>query len=191
MTVHVIKGADGLPRRGFTVADVRRMIDAGILAPDENLELIDGDLVPMAAKYHAHERIKSGLILAIVPVLPAELWIGVESSIRLSETTLVEPDIVVYRRALDLHDVRGPDLLLVVEVADTTLSFDKGRKAALYARHDTRELWVIDANQRVAWVHRIPLRQGFRDVTMVAAEDELRPAAPDLAGFSVRLSDLG
>ena len=222
MTVHVTQGADGLARRAFTAADVRRMLDAGILgprerieliegelighpftvaeiermveggilAPDENLELIEGDLVPMAAKHHEHERVKSALILALVPALPRELWIGVESSIRLSAKTLVEPDIAIYRRALSLGDVRGPDILLAIEVADTTLALDKGRKAELYAAYGVRELWVIDANQRVTWVHREPSLKGFQQVTTVAPNEELRPEMPELAGFTVRLAEL-
>jgi Uma2 family endonuclease len=187
--VELIEGE--LVGRPLTVADLDRMVEEGIVAADENVELIEGDLLPMAAKYHVHERIKSALVLAIAPVLPNELWIGIESSIKLSDTTLVEPDIVIYRRALNLSDVRGPDILLAIEVADTTLAFDKGRKAEVYARAGIRELWVVDANQRVTWVHRSPSPKGFGEVIAVAPEEELRAEAADMAWFSVHTVDLG
>lgn len=132
------------------------MIAAGVIGEEENFELIEGEIVPMAAKNHVHERIKSALNLAIARALPADLWLGIESSIRLSATTFVEPDLVVYRRDLRLEEVRGPDVLLVVEVADTTLAFDRGRKAQLYAAYGVSELWVVDAVQRTTWVHRGP-----------------------------------
>jgi Uma2 family endonuclease len=114
---------------------------------------------------------------------------GVESSIRLSDTTLVEPDIVIYPRALNLLDVRGPDILLAVEVADTTLVFDKGRKAELYASYGVRELWVIDANRRTTWVHRHPDGQGWGSVTEVPPDQLLAPNVPGL-DVSIRLADI-
>jgi Uma2 family endonuclease len=72
MTVHVAGTVQGA-RRPFTVAELERMVQTGVIAANENLELIEGDLISMAAKYHVHERIKSTLILALAPALPKEL----------------------------------------------------------------------------------------------------------------------
>src|SRR4051794_23897378 len=189
MTIHVAKDTDGLSRRSFTVAELERMIQSGVVGRDENLELIEGDIVPMAAKYHAHERIKSALILALARALPPDLWIGVESSIRLSDHTLVEPDIVLYRRVLNLSDLRGPDILLAVEVADTTLAFDKGPKAGLYAAYGVRELWVVDATRRVTWVHRELSATGWGSVTEIQPDDLLTADVPGLTLPMIRLAE--
>jgi Uma2 family endonuclease len=190
MTVHVTQGAEGLSRRAFTVADIERMIATGIIAHDENFELIEGEIVPMAAKYHAHERVKSALNLAIARTLPDDLWLGVESSIRLSEKTVVEPDLAIYPKMLRLEEVKGPDILLAIEVADTTLAYDKGVKAQLYAAYGVRELWVIDANERRTWVHRGPTALGWGSVVEVPPHAELRPEVPGLYLLSVRLADI-
>jgi Uma2 family endonuclease len=188
MTIHVAQDTDGLSRRPFTVAELERMIESGVIGADENLELIEGDIVPMAAKYHAHERVKSALILALAPVLPQHLWLGVESSIRLSDQTLVEPDLAIYRRDLNLADVRGPDILLAVEVADTTLAFDKGPKATLYAAYGVNELWVVDASRRVTFVHREPSSAGWGSVREVGPDEPLQ--ASGLALAPIRLAEI-
>ena len=75
MNVAVTTAGEGFPRRAFTVDDISRMIEAGILHEDERFELIEGEIVMMAAKGIAHERIKSALIVAIVRALPERLTV--------------------------------------------------------------------------------------------------------------------
>jgi Uma2 family endonuclease len=189
MNVAWTQAAEGLRRRAFTVADVRRMIDAGVIGPEERFELIEGEIVPLSPSHDPHERIKSALILAITPQLPADLWFGVESSIYLSERTFVEPDFCIFRRELKSHELKGSDLLLVVEVADTSLTFDRGTKALLYASHGVPELWVIDVATQVTSVHTGPTGVGWTSVREVLPTEPLCAAAlPDL---EVRVSDLG
>ena len=79
---------------------------------------------------------------------------GVETTLYLSPNTFVEPDLVVYPRGLRLEDVKGTDILLAIEVAATSLAYDRGLKAQLYARHGVNELWVVDAARRTTFVHQ-------------------------------------
>jgi len=132
--------------------------------------------------------LKSAPILALAPRLPDDLWFGVESSIYLSDKTFVEPDLCIFRRELKSHDVKGPDLLLVIEVADSSLTFDRGTKALLCASSSVRELWVIDAT-RVTSVHTGPTGVGWSNVREVLLTETLRAAA--LPGLEVRVADLG
>jgi Putative restriction endonuclease len=120
------------------------MIDAGVLGEDEKFELIEGEIVPVSPSRDPHERMKSALVLAVTRWLPDDLWFGVQSSIYLSEKTFVEPDLCVFRKALKSHEVKGPDVLLAIEVADSSLTFDRGTKALLYASHGVRESCVGD-----------------------------------------------
>jgi Uma2 family endonuclease len=173
----------------FTVADVRRMIDAGVIGPEERFELIEGEIVPLSPSHDPHERIKSALVLALAPRLPDELWFGAESSIYLSEKTFVEPDLCVFRKDLKSHDVKGPDLLLVIEVADPSLTFDRGTKALHYASHGVRELWVIDVATQVTSVHTGPTGVGWTSVREVLPTEPLCAAA--LPDPEIRVSDLG
>ena len=79
----VTRAAEGFDRRAFTVSEVLRMQDAGIISENENFELIEGEIVPMQARGHAHELLKSALNLKLARALPDTLWLGVETTIYL------------------------------------------------------------------------------------------------------------
>ena len=186
MTANVTRAAEGFDRRSFTVAEILRMQDVGIISEDENFELIEGETVPMQAKSHAHELIKVALNIAIARALPDHLWMGVESTLYLSPNTFVEPDLAIYRKGPKLEDVRGGDILLAIEVAANTLAYDRGLKASLYARHGVNELWVVDAGRRATFVHQGPKGAGWRSIAERASEDLLTFAA--LPELSIRLA---
>jgi Uma2 family endonuclease len=164
------------------------MIDAGVLGRDEKFELIEGEIVPVSPSHDPHERVKSGLILAIAPRLPQALWLGVGSSICLAERTFVAPDLCIYDQSLALKDVRGTNLQLVIEVADTTLAFDLGQKAQLYASYGAQELWVVNANTRVTTVHTGPTATGWASIREVQPGQLLYIAA--LPGLTITLEEL-
>jgi Uma2 family endonuclease len=189
MPIRVVEPAEGLPpRRAFTVDEILRMQEAGVIQEDENFELIEGEIVPMGPKYAAHELIKSEVGVRLARALPDHLRLGFESSIFLSPTTFVEPDICIYPRDLPSDQVKGEDLLLVIEVAASSLAFDRGRKASLYARYGVRELWVIDAATRRTFAHQGPKETGWSEIVEKAPEEILRcDAIPD---FSIRLAEI-
>lgn len=186
MRSEVTRAAEGFDRRAFTVAEVLRMQDAGILSDEERFELIEGEIVPMQAKSNVHELIKVTLTIAIARALPDALWMGVESTLYLSDKTFVEPDLTVYPRGPKLEDVKGADILLAIEVAATSLAYDRGLKARLYARYGVRELWVIDAARRATFVHTGPEGGVWRSIVERSPEEAL--THPALPGFSVRLA---
>jgi Uma2 family endonuclease len=188
MRANVTRAAEGFDRRSFTVAEILRMQDAGIISDDENFELIEGEIVPMQAKTHVHELIKSALNIAIARALPERLWLGVESTMYLSADTFVEPDLVVYPKGMRLEEVKGPDILLSVEVALTSLDYDRGLKAGLYARHGVNELWVVDAAQRRTYVHRHPTGEEWRSIVERGPDDALTSSV--LPGFSLKLGSI-
>jgi Uma2 family endonuclease len=188
MKANVTRAAEGFDRRSFTVAEILRMQDAGIISEDEDFELIEGEIVPMQAKTHLHELIKSALNIGVVRALPDHLWMGVETTIYLSPNTFVGPDLVVYPRGIKLEAVKGSDILLAIEVALTSLAYDRGLKARLYARHGVNELWVIDAERRRAFIHEGPEKGGWRSIVERGPDEALTFAA--LPGLSVRLGSI-
>jgi Uma2 family endonuclease len=188
MRTNVTRAAEGFDRRSFTVAEILRMQDAGIIAEDENFELIEGEIVPMQAKTHVHELLKSALNIAIARALPENLWMGVETTIYLSPNTFVEPDLVVYPKGIKLEEVKGSDILLAAEVALTSLPYDRGLKAQLYARYGFNELWVIDAARRVTFVHHRLQGEGWGSVSERGPDEALTVAA--LPDFSIRLATI-
>ncbi len=194
MNVAVTRAAEGLDRRSFTAHDVRRMIDNGIMEEDERVELVEGELVVMAAKGYAHDLIKNGLNLALVQALPSDMMVGIENSIQFTDHTILEPDLVVFKRSARLQSDanfayfdRG-NLLLAIEVAVSSLNYDRGLKARLYARYGVPEFWVIDANERITWVHRGPNGDSWSSITERGATDAL--TTPTLPGFALRLADI-
>jgi Uma2 family endonuclease len=195
MNIVATTAAEGLPRRVFTVEDVSRMIEAGILREDERFELVEGEIVMVAAKGIVHERMKSALITAVVRAMPDHLTLGVEITLRLTDTLMLEPDIAVFPKELLTRSSTGFARLdpgeahLVIEVAATSLAYDRGLKARLYARHRVRELWVVDANERITWVHTGPSGDVWSSVVKHGQEDALTTSAlPDL---SIRLGEIG
>jgi Uma2 family endonuclease len=194
MNVAITRAAEGFPRRAFTVDDVRRMIDARIIGEDEKFELIEGEIVMMASKGIAHERIKSALTVAIVRALPESLTVGVEITLRLTNTIMLEPDIAVFPKTLFSRSESGfaqlnpGEACLVIEVAASSLAYDRGLKARLYARHGVQEFWVIDANERITWVHTGPSGETWSSIAERGPNETL--AASSLPGFAIRLAEI-
>jgi Uma2 family endonuclease len=185
----VTSAAEGLPRRRFTVAEVEAMVAAGVMEEDERVELIGGELVPMSPKGIQHEVVKRALLDRWFRARPEEVHLAPETTFRLSEDTYLEPDVVIYPRTSGLRGLTGANVLLVVEIADSSLHYDIGRKAALYASFGIRELWVIDAVRLTTRVFRESATDGYRDARDFGPADRLVPLiAPE--AFALRLEEL-
>jgi Uma2 family endonuclease len=183
------QAADGLPRRKWTAAEVAKMLEVGLLEDGDHFELIGGELVAMASKGPHHELLKLELNVYWVQRLPPDLMLGQETPLRLGSYDEPEPEFIIYPRPLQPHDVRGETVLLVVEIADTSLRRDRELKARLYCAFGVREYWVIHASSRATTIYRNPGPNGYATITKHVADDVLTPTrAPALA---VRLADLG
>lgn len=183
------QAAEGLPRRPWTVAEIEAMVRAGIIAEDERFELIGGEAVPMLPKGGRHEMVKIELNRYFQRVLPDDLTLAPETTLRLDDKSFLEPDFCLFPRSVYPGDMRGPDVLLAIEIADTSLSYDLGRKKSVYAAFGIPELWVINANTLVTHVYRGLGAEGYRQTFEAAASDEVRCVqAPPVA---MRLKKLG
>ena len=132
---------------------------------------------------------KSALVDLWIRSRPDDCRVTQETTFRLSEDTYLEPDVVIYPRANGLRGLTGANVLLVVEIADSSLHYDTGRKAALYASLGIRELWVIDAVRLTTRVFRESAADGYRNTQDFGPAERLVPVvAPD--AFAVRLDDL-
>jgi len=196
MNIAVIHPAEDLPpRRAFTAEDIRRMIDAGVIGEEESFELIEGEIVMMASKSVAHDNIKNALLMAFAKYAANDLYVGVESTLQFADDILVDPDIAIINRriygAADPRSFARPqakDVLLVVEIAVSSMDYDRKVKARLYARHGVREYWVIDALERITWVHTGPSGDGWGMIVERGPKDALTTSA--LPGFSIALAEI-
>ena len=183
------QAADGLPRRRWTTAELARMVEAGILDPDERFELIGGEVVPMSPKGRRHEIVREEIAFILGRLASDDVRIVSEPQLNFDDDTFTLPDIVVRPAAILMPDVRGPTALLVIEVADSSLTYDLVAKAPLYARQGVREYWAVDAQTLATTVHREPAAEGYDSVRKVAPARRLVPQLSPALGL--RLKDLG
>lgn len=133
------QAADGMPRRPWTVAEIKAMVKAGIIEEDERFELIGGEVVPMSPKGARHEMVKIELNRHFQRTVSDELRVAQETTLRLDEINFLEPDFCVFPKTIYPGDLRGYHVLLAVEAADTSLRYDLGRKLGLCGvRHSGR-----------------------------------------------------
>ena len=178
------QAAEGLRRRPWTVAEIEAMVKAGIIAEDERFELIGGEVVPMLPKGGRHEMVKLELNRHFQRTGPEHLWVAQETTLRLDDKSFLEPDFCVFPRAIFPGDMRGHDVLLAVEVADTSLSYDRGRKLGVYAAFGIPEVWVINAASLVTHVHRGLGAEGYRTVLDVEPDGEVTAVRAEGVGYS-------
>lgn len=180
------QAAEGLPRRRWTVAEIEEATRLGLFDEDERFELIGGEIVPMNAKGIHHEVVKAALNYHFVRTMPDDVRFAVETTFRLSEDSFVEPDFIFFRKSDGLAALNPRTALLAVELADSSLGWDLGRKARIYASFGIPELWVIEARTRLCHVHRRPGLEGYEEIVQVP-ETEALPARA-VTGLSVTLS---
>ena len=182
MTIRVTPGG----HRAFTIADMERMVEAGILDHQERIELIAGDLVPMCAKGSRHETLKIALNLLWGRACPEGFMFAPEPGLRLDPHNYLEPDFMVFARTKRFVDTMGPDVLLVVEIADSSLDYDLRRKPLVYAAFGVRELWVVDAARRVIHRHDGVTPGGYTHLDEQGADVRLVPRhAPEDFAFAL------
>lgn len=183
------QAAEGLPRRPWTVAEIEAMVRAGIIDEDERFELLGGEVVPMSPKGARHELVKADLNEHFQAIRARDIRIVPETTLRLDDKSFVEPDFCVFPRSVLPGDMRGHDVLLAVEIADTSLAYDRGRKIGVYAAFGIPEVWVIDANRLATYVHRDLGAEGYRTRTEHPAGDTL--TAVNAPSVSMNLAALG
>lgn len=157
----------------MTGAQVLALQEAGLLPMPNRIELIDGELLDMGSEGARHSKLKALLTRSVVKSLPDHVGIGPDTTFRLADSVWPEPDLYLYPLTLDPDQVRGPDSLLVIEIADTSLAYDLKQKAALYARFGVPEYWVVEADTGRCHVHQDPEGEAWRLVRIAEPGERL------------------
>lgn len=156
-----------LSRRLFTVHEYHQMGHAGILNEDDRVELIKGEIVQMASIGSRHAACVDRLTQLLVLRLTGRAIVRVQNPIYLSEYSEPQPDLALLRPRLDFYAAAHPgpqDVLLVVEVADTSAGIDRAAKMPLYARAGITEVWLVDLQEERVEVYSQPLPHGYQQV---------------------------
>jgi Uma2 family endonuclease len=175
-------------KRRFSVDEFMAMGAAGIFGPDERVELLAGEIYQMSPAGRFHEVLRGYLAYQWARLAPSSVLVMPEMQLRIGDDYQPVVDIGILPFAVLPPDARGPNMLLVVEIADSSLASDIGIKAAAYASGGVHEYWVINARTRTTLIHRDATAEGYRSLTEVAADQVVTPTlVPELA---IRLSDL-
>lgn len=140
-------GVEERPRYRFTVDKYERMVEVGILDEYDKVELIDGEIIEMSAMNSPHARALEYLGEELVILLARRFAVRVQTPLAIPSHDEPEPDVLVIRRREDRYVSgvpRASDVLLVIEVSDTTYAYDRRRKLPMYARGGVPEVWIAD-----------------------------------------------
>lgn len=171
-------------KRRLTVDEYEVMERAGIFNPDEHVELLDGELIEMASMGSRHTGCVSWNSHWFEGRVSGRAIVRGQSAIRLPPFSEPEPDIVLARPRDDFYMTSHPepaDILLLIEVADTSIGLDRRIKLPLYAQAGIREVWIVNLDQRRVEVYREPEPGAYSSTTIYAGTDTFAPLAfPDL-----------
>ncbi len=184
--------APTLPRRhGFSRDDYYRMAAAGILGEDDRVELIEGEIIDMAPIGSHHAGTITDLNARLQRALAGMALVSVQSPVILSDRSEPEPDLAVLKRRADCYRSGHPepaDVFLLIEVAETSLAYDREVKLPLYAAHGIPETWIVDLEGHQLGIHRQPAAAGYRE--QLGCPDLARAPLPSSLGGTLDLRGL-
>lgn len=174
--------------RKFTADEYHAMAEAGILGPGERVELIEGEIVEMApiGPRHSGRHVRLNKLLVIR--FGDSALVQPHGSVRLSNLTEPEPDVILLYPKDDFYEsgiAKPPDVIGLIELSDSSLSFDRGRKAQIYARARVPEYWIVNLVDDRLEIHREPNDLGYAQVTVPARDERVAFEALPEIDFAV------
>jgi len=169
-----------MQRRLFTVQEYHLMGEAGILGEDDRVELIEGEIVQMAAIGTRHASSVKRLIAVFSDLDRRRAIIGAQDPIQLTERTEPQPDVVLLQPRADYYATAHPvpsEVLLLVEVSDSTVGFDRDVKVPNYARSGIQEVWLWDLDVNCLEVYRAPTANGYTSLKKFERGETVAPLA--------------
>jgi Uma2 family endonuclease len=155
-----------IKRKLFTVGEYHQMAAAGILTEDAHVELIEGEIVEMSPIGVRHAACVNRLTALFSFKFRRRAIVSVQNPIELDEHNEPEPDIAILRYREDYYAAMAPtgeDVLLLIEVSDSTLGYDRTRKLPLYAEAGIPEVWIVNLIDQLVEVYRQPAKNGYQE----------------------------
>ncbi len=172
-----VSAVEPQPRR-FTVSEYHAMVDAGILNEDDRVELLDGVIINMAALGSRHIGSVNGFTRELSAAVGRRAVVQVQSSVRLDDGTEPVPDLALLRERADLYSssVAGPeDVLLLIEVADSSVDYDRNEKLPRYARAGIPEVWITVLPERAIEAYTEPVAGRYTQMRTFRPGDAITP----------------
>jgi len=170
-------------RRPFTVDEFDRMVEVGILGKEDHVELIEGEILEMSPIGFRHAACVDRATALLVPALVGKAIVRVQGPIRLGDYSKPQPDLILLEPRKDYYAVQGAitrNALLVVEVSDTSIRYDRGPKLLVYASHGVSEVWIEDLATDTLLIFREPSGTVYKTQLTLQRADSIAPLAfPD------------
>jgi hypothetical protein len=175
----------------FSVQAYYRMAETGVLHPDARVELLDGEIIDMSPIGPPHGGVVNRLLRLFARISSARVLVTVQNPVHLDDYSEPQPDLMLLKPAPDDYSTRHPgpeDVLLLIEVAASSLAYDRGTKLPAYGRAGISEVWIVNLEDETIEVYREPNLAGYASTTLLRPGDKARPLAfPDAA---VDMADL-
>ena len=177
--------AVSMTKRRFTVDEYYTMARSGILREDDRVELIEGEITQMTPIGSRHMVCVNRTLDCFIAIqLEKRTIVSIQNPLRLDAFNEPEPDVALLQPRADFYENQHPgpaDVLLIVEVSDTTLAYDRDVKGPLYARFGIPEFWIADVENKTVTVYRAPSPRGYEEMKTFRAGQTLSPLAfPEL-----------
>ncbi|MDZ7753956.1 MAG: Uma2 family endonuclease [Gammaproteobacteria bacterium] len=177
----------------LTVADYHRMGETGVFAPGARTELIEGAIIDMTPIGSRHAACVDRLTRQVLLAVGQRAVVRVQGPLILAEYTEPQPDLALLRPREDFYARAHPrpeDVVLLVEVADTTVAFDRHTKLPLYARHGIPEAWLVDLPAGVLEIHREPEEGAYTRLDRLSPRDLAAVPLPGIPDTTIDLTGL-
>ncbi|WGV24634.1 Uma2 family endonuclease [Halotia branconii] len=173
-----------LLRRKFTVEQYQKMIESGILTEDDRVELIRGEIIEMSPIGTKHAACVNRMINLLVQLLGKRVIVAAQNPVALNDNSQPQPDVALLKPRDDFYATAHPqpqDIFLLIEVADSTIEYDREEKIPLYAQANIIEVWLVDINEEIVEVYQQPTAAGYQLMQKFASSQTLSlPAFPDV-----------
>ena len=178
-----------LPYHLWTVKEFHQMAIAGLLDETDRVELIEGEMIDMAPIGSKHAFIVNQISQTFSARVGVQCLVSTQNPVRLGEHSEPQPDVALLRSGNYMDALpTAADVLLIIEVSDSTLEYDRDVKIGLYARHGIPEVWLLDVNASEITVYREPVEGQYRLIRKPTAAEEVSPMAVPSA--ALRLMEL-
>lgn len=177
-----------VPLHRFSTADYLEMIEKGVLGPSDHVELFGGMIVEMSPAGIPHNGFLIGVLRLFSPLLD-RFDIAIQGTLTVAEGQVYDPDFMLLRRRANGYKTKlpdAPDVLLVVEAAESSLRRDQQIKLPVYAAAGIPEYWIADLEREELIIHREPAGNGYRVTETRRGDDLVSPSAAPELSFAVR-----
>jgi Uma2 family endonuclease len=157
-------------KRRFTVGEYHRLAEAGILSEDDRVELLEGEIFEMSPISSRHASCVDRLVQLFFERLGRRVIVRVQNPVRLSEYSEPQPDLTLLKPRADFYKAAHPqpdDVVLLVEVCETSGEFDRHVKLPLYAKAGIPEVWIVDLTREQIEVYRDPKPEGYQQSQII------------------------